>query len=279
MQVALFGALLLLAGLSASALAQAPAAPAGAADGNAPVAKGSEAPQKRLVIRFLTTDDFPPFNYYDDEGILTGLNVDLARAVCLEVGAACDIKVRPWEELMLAMKRGDADAVIAAQTVGGPTANDVDFTDRYFQTPGRFAGPANSEATEVNPGELYGKRLGVAKGTTHEAFLRAFFRDSRIEAFENVELARDALQQGKVDFLFDDAISLSYWLKGTLARGCCEFKGGGFLEPKYFGDGLAIAVARNDPMLKAQINDALKRIRRSGRFEEIVNRYFPLGLY
>lgn len=279
MQVALFGAFLLLAGLPARALAQAPAAPAGAADGSVPVAKGSEAPQKRLVIRFLTTDDFPPFNYYDDEGILTGLNVDLARAVCLEVGAACDIKVRPWEELMLAMKRGDADSVIAAQTVGGPTANDVDFSDRYFQTPGRFAGPANSETTEVNPGELYGKRLGVAKGTTHEAFLRAFFRDSRIEAFENVELARDALQQGKVDFLFDDAISLSYWLKGTLARGCCEFKGGGFLEPKYFGDGLAIAVARNDPMLKAQINDALKRIRRSGRFEEIVNRYFPLGLY
>ncbi|MDO9381527.1 MAG: transporter substrate-binding domain-containing protein [Hyphomicrobiaceae bacterium] len=279
MQAALFGAVLLLAGMPSSSSAQAPPTPAATADGAAPAAKGPEAPQKRLVIRFLTTDDFPPFNYYDDEGILTGLNVDLARAVCLEVGAACDIKVRPWEELMLAMKRGDADAVIAAQTVGGPTANDVDFSDRYFQTPGRFAGPANSEATEVNPGDLYGKRLGVAKGTTHEAFLRAFFRDSRIEAFENVELARDALQQGKVDFLFDDAISLSYWLKGTLARGCCEFKGGGFLEPKYFGDGLAIAVARNDPMLKAQVNDALKRIRRSGRFEEIVNRYFPLGLY
>lgn len=281
MQVAALAARLLLAGVllaGAPALAIAQEAPEASIE-EPPTSKGSEAPQKRLLIRFLTTDDFPPFNYYDDEGILTGLNVDLARSICLEVGAACDIKVRPWDELMLAMKRGDADAVIAAHTVGGPAAGDVDFTDRYFQTPGRFAGPANAEATEVNPGELYGKRLGVAKGTTHEAFLRAFFRDSRIEAFENIELARDALQQGKIDFLFDDGISLSYWLKGTLARGCCEFKGGAFLEPKYFGDGLAIAVGRNDPMLKAQINDALKRIRRTGRFEEIVNRYFPLGLY
>lgn len=240
---------------------------------------GGDTPQRRLVIRFLTTDDFPPFGYTDDEGILTGLNVDLARAICLDVGAACDIKVRPWDELLAAMKRGDADAIIAAHIVGGPGTSDIEFTDRYFQTPGRFAGPAGDESGEIAPAELYGKRIGVAKGTTHEAYLRAFFRDSRIEAFENVELARDALQQGKVDYVFDDGISLSFWLKGTLSRGCCEFKGGAFLEPKYFGDGLAIAVGRNDPVLKAQINESLKKIRRSGRFEEIVTRYFPLGLF
>lgn len=239
----------------------------------------TDSPQRRLVIRFLTTDDFPPFGYIDDEGILTGLNVDLARAICLDMGAACDIKARPWDELLLAMKRGDADAVIAGHTVGGPDTADIDFTDRYFQTPGRFAGPAGGESGEISLDQLYGKRIGVAKGTTHEAYLRAFFHDSRIEAFDNVELARDALQQGKVDLVFDDAISLSFWLKGTLSRGCCEFKGGAFLEPKYFGDGLAIAVGRNDPMLKAQINESLKKIRRSGRFEEIVTRYFPLGLY
>jgi polar amino acid transport system substrate-binding protein len=257
--------------LAAMAQAPGPAEPQAKAEG--------DAPQRRLVVRFLTTDDFPPFSYTDDEGVLTGLNVDLARAICLDIGAACDIKVRPWDELLAAMKRGDADAVIAAQTVGGPGTADIEFTDRYFQTPGRFAGPAGAESADIGPEELYGKRVGVAKGTTHEAFLRAFFRDSRIEAFENVELARDALQQGKVDYVFDDAISLSFWLKGTLSRGCCEFKGGAFLEPKYFGDGLAIAVGRNDPVLKAQINESLKKIRRSGRFEEIVTRYFPLGLF
>lgn len=266
--------------LAGAATAQRPTAPVGKAGEPAAQAPAeTEVPQKRLVVRFLTTDDFPPFNYSDDEGVLTGLNVDLARAICLQIGAACDIKVRPWDELFLALKRGDADAVIAAHMVGGQAPGDVDFTDRYFQTPGRFAALTATEADKVNPEELYGKRLGVANGTTHEAFLRAFFRDSRVEAFENVELARDALQQGKVDLVFDDAVSLSFWLKGTLSRGCCEFKGGSFLEPKYFGDGLAIAVGRNDPQLKALINDALKSIRRSGRFEEIVNRYFPLGLF
>ncbi len=239
----------------------------------------NEAPQRRVLIRFVTADDFPPFNYYDDEGILTGLNVDLARAICLDIGAACDIKVRPWKELFLAVRRGEADAVIAAHIVGAQRVADIEFSDRYFQTPGRFAGQKTNEFAAINPDALYGKTIGVAKGTTHEAFLRAFFRESRIEIFQNVELARDSLQQGKVDLLFDDAISLSFWLKGTLSRGCCEFKGGAFLEPKYFGDGLAIAVSRNDPLLRAQINGALKNIRRSGRFEEIVNRYFPIGIF
>ena len=180
------------------------AASAGATTDEAAPAE-PEAPQRRLVVRFLTTDDFPPFNYNDDEGVLTGLNVDLARAICLEIGAACDIKVRPWDELFIALKRGDADAVIAAHTVGASNSGDVDFTDRYFQTPGRFAGRTDAELTDVNPGELYGKKIGVAKGTTHEAFVRAFFRDSRVEAFENIELARDALQQGRIDLVFDDA--------------------------------------------------------------------------
>jgi polar amino acid transport system substrate-binding protein len=233
---------------------------------------------RRVVVRFLTEGDFPPFNYYDDEGVLAGFNVDLASAICLELGAACDIKVRPWEELLLGLKRGDADAVIAAHTVTAQALAEVDFTDRYFHTPGRFAGRMDTKV-EVSPEGLDGVTIGVAKGTAHEAFLAAFFRDSRIQVFENPELAREGLQQSKVDVVFDDAISLAFWLNGSLARQCCEFKGGPFLEPKYFGDGIAIAVPRNDPQIKTLINGALKRVRASGRLQELLERYFPIRIY
>jgi polar amino acid transport system substrate-binding protein len=236
------------------------------------------APARRVVIRFLTDGDFPPFNYYDDEGVLTGFNVDLARAICLELNLGCDIKARPWEELFLALRRGDADAVIASHSVTPAALAEVDFTDRYFHTPGRFVGRIGNDI-EVTPGALDGERIGVAKGTTHEAYLKTFFRDSRIQSFANAELAREAVQQGKVEVAFDDGVSLAFWLNGTLSRQCCEFKGGPFLEPKFFGDGLAIAVPRNDPELKALINSALKRVRQNGRFEELVQRYFPLRIY
>lgn len=247
--------------------------------GQPPAAANDAVQEKRVVIRFVTADDFPPFNYLDDEGVLTGFNVDLARAICLEVGAACDIKVRPWDELFLTLRRNDADAVIAAHKVTAEAIGEVEFTDRYMHTPGRFVTRTDVPKAEIEPYTLDGVAIGVARGTAHEAFLRAFFRDSRVQAFENPELAREALQQKKVDYVFDDAISLSFWLNGTLSRQCCEFRGGPFLEPKFFGDGLAIAVPKNDPQIKALINQALTKLRETGRLEEIVQRYFPYRLY
>lgn len=234
---------------------------------------------RRFVIRFLTESEFPPFNYYDDEGVLSGFNVDLARAICLEASAACDIKVKPWEDLLVSLRRGDADAVIAAHRVTAGGLAEVDFSDRYFYTPGRFAARKDDGITEVSPTDLDGVTIGVAKGTAHEAFVKAFYRDSRIMLFENPELAREALQQGKVELVFDDAISLAFWINGSLSRQCCEFKGEAFLEPKYFGDGLAVALPRNDPQIKILINNALKRVRQSGRFQELVERYFPVRIY
>ena len=32
-------------------------------------------------LRFVTDSDYPPFHYYDEEGVLTGLNVDLANSL------------------------------------------------------------------------------------------------------------------------------------------------------------------------------------------------------
>lgn len=237
------------------------------------------APSRRVVVRFLTDSDFPPFNFYDEDSILVGFNVDLARAICLELSTSCDIKARPWEELFLGLKAGEADAVIAAHKVTAAAMADVAFTDRYFHTPGRFAGRKDASDTEITPSGLDGKRIAVAKGTAHEAYLKTFFRDSPVTIYENADLAREALSAGKVDYIFDDGISLAFWLNGTLSRQCCEMKGGPFLEPKYFGDGIAIAVPKGDPEIRALLNEALKRVRASGRFEELVQRYFSVRIY
>ena len=217
----------------------------------------ADEPTKRVVVRFLTEGDFPPFNFYDEDGTLVGFNVDLARAICMELNTACDIKVRPWGELLLALRRGEADAVIAAHAVTPQSLAEVDFTDRYFQTPGRFAARRGGEQVEITPEALESKRIGVAKNTAHEAFLRAFFRSSAIQAYENADLARDALIQGQVDYIFDDGIGLVFWLHGTASKRCCELKGGPYLEPKFFGDGIAIAVPKTDSQIKTLINGAL----------------------
>ena len=47
----------------------------------APEAKEDTVPL-RTQLRFLTSNDFPPFNYYDEEGNLSGFHIDLAKAIC-----------------------------------------------------------------------------------------------------------------------------------------------------------------------------------------------------
>src|SRR5215470_17287212 len=175
---------LLLAGLAASALAPAPLLAQTSPEGTSPPGPNAEASlPRRVAIRFLTDSDYPPFNYFDEDNVLTGFNVDVARAICLELAAACDIQVRPWAELLPALQRGETDAVIASHAVSAGALKLVDFTDRYYHTPARFAGKRNTGRLDATPEGLEGKKIAVAKGTAHEAYLRAFSRDSSIRAF------------------------------------------------------------------------------------------------
>lgn len=257
--------------LMSSAFPQAAKGPAGAAE--------PDRSARRTTLRFATTNDFPPFNYLDEDGLLTGFHVDLARAICLELNAQCDVSARAWEELLPALVRRQADAVIAGHMVSARAMAVVDFTDRYFFTPGRFVGRRAGPEFEITPGGLSTKRIAVAKGTTHEAYLQAFFPDSAILTFDSQELARDALTGGKADLVFDDGISLVLWINGEASKGCCDLKGGPYLEPKFFGDGIAIAVSKADPPLRGELNLALRKLRASGRFEELVLRYFPYRVF
>lgn len=245
-----------------------------------PVAEdGDSGPARRVALRFITESDYPPFNFLDEDGQLTGFNVDLARSICLEAGIPCDIKTVRWDDLFATLNRGEADGIIAGHAVSATALREVDFTTSYLHTPGRFAVRRDAEQRDVTPSGLDGQRVGVVKGTAHEAYLQSFFKDSRIVAFASPELAREALAGGQVGYLFGDAISLSFWLNGTLSRQCCEFRGGPFLEPRFFGDGVAVAVRRGDREARTLIDDALTRLRQSGRLEELVGRYFPYRVY
>lgn len=244
-----------------------------------PPARADADAGRRAVLRFLTDSDYPPFHYYDEERVLTGFNIDLARAICLELSAICDIQVRTWADLLPALTRGEADAVIATHSVTPATLAQFGFTDRYFYAPAWFAGRKGGTQIQATPEGLEGLRIGVARGSPHEAYLRAFFRNSAIVPFENAELAKDALAAGKIDLVFDDGISLAFWISGTLSRACCELKGGPYYEAKFFGDGAAIVVRKQDTALRLTLNRALEAVRASGRYEELLLRYFPGRLF
>lgn len=236
-------------------------------------------PDQRVIIRFATTDDFPPFNALDDEGSLVGFNVDLARAICQELELTCEIEPYPWNELFDLLDMDRVDALIASHRVNVETLARADFTRPYFRTPGRFVVRRDGPALEITPEGLDRRTVAVAKGTAHEAFLNTFFRTSRIQRYETPEDAREALRTGQVDTLFGDGISLVFWINGSLSQACCELAGGPFLEPLFFGDGIAIAVKRGNREIRVTIDRALERLWQNGRMLELVQRYFPRRVF
>lgn len=230
-------------------------------------------------LRVLTEADYPPFNYYDEEGRLTGFNVDLARAICRELAVECDINTAEWSTLVPSLKNNEADAVIASMAITGKALADVDFTSRYYTTHARFVGKAGSGFKEISVETLQGERIAVIRGSSHEAFLRDFFASAQLLPYETAEQARAALKNGEADLLFGDGISLMFWIQGTSSNRCCEFKGEGYTEPRYFGDGVGIAIKKGNGRLREVLDYALARVRASGRYEELMLRYFPLPLY
>ncbi len=245
-------------------------------------------PNNRLVapdlanvktIRFLTADDYPPFEFIGADGNLAGYNVDVARAICEQLKISCTIQPRRWDNLLAALTAKDGDAVIASMKETPAAREKARFTLPYYLTPARFVILAGSKKPSAEPEGLRGKTIGVLAHSAHEAFLRAFFSRSKIETFPNRWKLMEALRAKKIDLAFGDAISLGVWMNGRQAENCCAFVGGPYLEPEYFGHGVGIAVRPGDDALREALNWALQRLEERGVLTELYLKYFPIGIY
>jgi polar amino acid transport system substrate-binding protein len=231
------------------------------------------------LIRFLTEVDYPPFNYAGPDGNPAGFNVDLARMICEEIKVQCTVQMRRFDTLLDAVSDNRGDAVIASIGATPQTRRRVDFSDPYYRTPARFVGKRDLPIEDVRPEKLEGKKVAVVAGTAHEAYLKALFTEVELKPYPTADAARDALKKGEVDLLFGDGISLAFWLNGTDSNNCCAFRGGPFMESRYFGEGIGIAVRRGNDLLRQALNWALFRLWEQGKFTDLWLRYFPISPY
>ena len=245
-------------------------------------------PQRRIekpdtgflhLIRFLTEDDFPPFNFALPDGALSGFNVDLARAICEELGVACTIQSRRYDLLISALDENKGDAIIASLGINPQTRARVDFTNPYFRIPARFVKPRNSPFNAAIPEGVAGRTIGVQQGTAHEAYLRAFFPKATIKTFADAAALRAALSKAEIDAGFGDAVGFGLWMNGKDSNNCCAFVGGAFLDEAYFGEGVAIALKRGNIPLRRALDWALARVTERGIYADLYLKYFPIGVF
>jgi polar amino acid transport system substrate-binding protein len=230
-------------------------------------------------IRFLTDLDYPPFDFAGPDGNPAGFNVDLARLVCDQIKVSCTIQARPFATLLDALNSNQGDAVIASIAENAQTRKRADFSDPYYRTPARFVALTDSSIGDVLPELMAGKKIAVVAGTAHEAYLKQMFTQAEIHSYPNAAAARAALKDKSVDLLFGDGIALSFWLNGTDSSGCCAFRGGPFLDSRFFGEGVGIAVKPGNNVLRQALNWALFQVWENGSFTDLWLRYFPISPY
>lgn len=231
-------------------------------------------------LRFLTTVDFPPFNFIDQTGKLAGFHVDLVREICRELALAekCQIQAVAFADLEKALTDGNGEAVVAGIAVTAPLRERFSFSRPFMRLPARFAVPR-----QASPGDgvaaLEGKPVGVVAATVHEAMLKAFFPRLTPQTFPDRVALLAALRDGKVAAAFGDGMQLAFWTNGADSAGCCRLFDGPYLSERFLGEGLTVMLRKEDASLVEAVDHALLALSRNGRLQEIYLRYFPVDLY
>ena len=231
-----------------------------------------------MKIRVATEGAYPPFNYVDKDGSLKGFDVDITNALCERMKAECTIVAQEWSGIITGLLAKKYDAIVAAMAITDARKKQVAFTDKYFNTPARFAGKKGANI-QITPENLKGKKVGVQRATIHENFLRAKFPDAEIVVYDTTDNANADLANGRLDLRLDDSTALDQFLKSDAGKPF-EFIGPGFFEPReILGYGAGIAVRKEDTALVAALNKALKEIRADGTYKKINDKYFTFDVY
>jgi len=232
-------------------------------------------------LRFVTTVDFPPFNFLDQSGKLSGFHVDLAREICRELAILdrCQIEAAPYAALAADLDKGESDIVAAGVQITPELRKNYDFSRVFLQAPARFAAPKRVSAAIRQPAQLGRDDLvGVVGATAHAAMLTRFFPNLKSRTFADRNALLAALKRGEIKAAFGDSLQLSFWLESDDAANCCDFLGGPFYSRQFLGEGLALMLPKDKPVIANAVNHALVALARNGRLSDLYLRYFPNGL-
>ena len=223
-------------------------------------------------LRIATTGDYPPFNHVDDTSEVAGFDVDIALALCAELGAECEIVLEEWERLIPQLRAGSFDAIAASMSITEKRRQLVSFTDRYYSNVVRFVARKGSG---FDPADTADKTIGAARATIASDWLEANLAGTAtIELYTGQQELYGDLVAGRLDAMFGDGLGSYAWLQDPERAGF-EFVGEGYR----LDEGIGIAVRHEDGSLLSRLNTALKAILANGAYERINARYFPFSIY
>ncbi|XWN30279.1 MAG: ABC transporter substrate-binding protein [Devosia sp.] len=234
--------------------------------------------EEKMQLRIGTEGAYPPFNYYDSDRNLVGFDVEIAQALCDEMGAECTFVAQDWDGIIPALRAKKFDAIIASMSITPERDEVVDFTNKYYNTPPAIAVPKDSELTEATAESLAGITMGAQSATTHANYAAEYFQDSELRRYGTPEEYKLDLASGRIDAAIDDVVVLSQWLEGEDGD-CCKILTTLTPDPVINGLGAGIAIREGETELRDKFNAAIAAIRENGKYKEINDKYFEFDVY
>ncbi|SCK06830.1 transporter substrate-binding domain-containing protein [Vogesella sp. LIG4] len=229
------------------------------------------------VVRIVTDVSYPPFSKQAADGSITGFDPDIARAVCAEAKLQCDLKAMDFDGIIPALQAKKYDVAIASMSITPERAKVVNFSDMYFNVPGRLLA---KEGTKIDDAWYKGKNIGVLRSAVQEqeGIAKLKPKGASIKIYGKITDAFLDLSSNRLDAVFlESTVGEEDFLKTPKGRGYA-FVGPVFNDPKFY-QGCGIAVQKGNKELLAKINVALKKILADGTYKKIQGKYFKNDIY
>lgn len=221
---------------------------------------------------------YPPFSYKESDGTLAGFDVEIALALCAEMGRTCALVEQEWDGMIPALKARKYDAIVASMSITDERKRVIDFTAKYYQTPARVVAPLDADYQDTREG-LAGKRIGVQRGTTHHCYAEKMFPESELVLYATQEEVFRDLPLGRIDVQLSDSLISEKSFLSTEDGASYGFLGGDHLDVPCYGEGVGVAVRQNEAELRDGISAAITGIRESGAYAAINDKYFSFDIY
>ncbi len=230
------------------------------------------------TIKVGTEGDYPQFSYTDTSGRLTGWDIDIVNAVCAEAKLKCEFVRQSFDGMIPALLAGKID-LISSLNINEERKKMIAFTNKHYNIPGRWVAKKGSGFEPTKEG-LGGKTIGVQTGSIYERYVADNFKDvADIKLYKNQDDVNLDLITGRVDATFAQALVMLQGFLATPEGAEFQVYGDPVDDPRWFGEGTAMGVRKEDDALREKLNAAIRAIRENGTYAEINAKHFPTDIY